>query len=233
MLTFKDLTISYQDTILEKISGTLENGKIVFLVGPNGSGKTSLLKALGGILQKKEGTLKCQETPIYLAAQFTAQSGLSGHDLLDLYEAKKSTWYEKYFLQDPLCVQTILKRPLESLSSGEKKRVLLSATLFHKSYCVLLDEPTAHLDLHHALSLKNWIQEQASCGRSFLISNHDLHWAFLFQNTQTWVLFEKSIVLRGSTQDVFRDIKLKDILGVKAELVPHRDGHLISLSYRE
>ena len=93
MLSFKNLTIGFQNPILENISGELLEGKITFLIGPNGSGKTSLLKTLSQIINPIKGVISTEDTPVYLTADPALQSGLTGNDLLDLYGSKGSKWF--------------------------------------------------------------------------------------------------------------------------------------------
>jgi iron complex transport system ATP-binding protein len=226
MLAFKNLEISFDKVILQNVSGEIAPASVTFLVGPNGSGKTSLLKALGGILKPKKGEVQTTEEPVYLSSQFYLQNGLTGHDLFDLYDIRNSKWPKT----DELAIDGLLSRPLETLSSGERQRVLLSAVLFHKSSVVLLDEPLSHLDWNFSLKLKQIIDTQTKMGRSFIISNHDLHWILNFDEAKTWVLFEKTIVLKGSTKAVFNDIKLRDVFKIKTDLVPYKDKNLVSFS---
>ncbi len=229
MLSFKNLAVGFDKNILEEISGELSNGSITFLIGPNGSGKTSLLKTLSQIIPAKKGIISTEDNPIYLSSEVSLQAGLTGEDLLDLYMSKNSKWFNLDLL-DFFEVKELLSSPLEALSAGEKQRILICAVLSHKSSIVFLDEPLNHLDWNFSLKLKKVIKNQATQGRTFLISNHDLNWALNLSETQTWVLFKKSIFLKNSTESVLNDIKLQEVFRIKTEVISSQNRKVISLT---
>ena len=232
MLSFKNLSIGHHNVVLESIEGTLETNKITFLIGPNGSGKTSLLKTLAQIIPPLKGVISTEEHPIYLTSDHQFQSGLTGKDLFDLYGSKASKWYDEEVLE-LFEIKDLLSYPLDTLSSGERQRILICAVLFHKSSLLLLDEPLNHLDWNFALKLKKIIQKYTKSGRSFLISNHDLNWSLNFEDTQTWVLFQKSIFLKNSTESVLSDVRLQKVFKIKTEIVSSPSKKIISLSELE
>jgi len=229
VLSFKKLNVGFDKNILEGISGELPESSITFLIGPNGSGKTSLLKTLSHIIPTKTGIISTSDSPVYLSSEFHLQSGLTGNDLLDLYANKTSPWFDKDMIEI-FEVKHLMNTSLDTLSSGERQRMLLLAVLSHKSSIVFLDEPLNHLDWNFSLKLKKVIQLQASKGRCFLISNHDLNWALNFKNTQTWVLFQKSIFLKNSTESVLNDIKLQEVFRIKTEVISSENRKVISLT---
>ena len=127
-------------------------------------------------------------------------------------------------------VRHLLNTSLDQVSSGERQRLLICAILSHKSNIVLLDEPLNHLDWNFSLKLKTILNNHSRRGRSFLISNHDLNWALNFGDTQTWVLFQKSIFLKNSTESVLNDIKLQQVFRIKTEIISTQNRKIISLS---
>jgi ABC-type cobalamin/Fe3+-siderophores transport system ATPase subunit len=230
MLSFKKLNVGFDSSILRDLNGELKAGSITFLIGPNGSGKTSLLKTLSHVMPALSGILSFTDRPIYFPSNINLQNGLTGNDLLDLYSTKSSKWFDEELL-DFFEVTSLLSTPLERLSSGERQRIFLSAVLSNSSSTVLLDEPLNHLDWNFSLKLKKVLIGQAKLGRAFLISNHDLNWALSFEDTQTWVLFEQSLFLNNSTESVLNDIKLQSVFRIKTEVVDAKNNKkIISLS---
>lgn len=229
MLSFKNLSVGYDKKVLEKISGEISEGQIIFLIGPNGSGKTTLLKTLSHILRPFEGIISTEDVPVYLTSDLQIQSGLTGNDLLDLYNAKNSKWFSEDLI-NTLEIKDLLNVPLENLSSGERQRMILLAVLSHPSNTVFLDEPLTHLDWNFSLKLKSILNIQMKKQRSFLISNHDLNWSLSFEQSQTWVLFKKAIFLKNTTESVLNDIKLQEVFKIKTEIIFNQNKKIISLS---
>lgn len=230
-MKFNNLDVGFQTPILKNLNGAPENG-ITFLIGPNGSGKTTLLKTLSEIIEPLSGSIELDSHSIFLNTEPQIQDGITGNDLLDLYQTKNSKWDTKNLLEY-FETKNLLTTPIEKLSSGERQRILLCAVLLNKSKWALMDEPLNHLDWNYSLKLKNIIIEQSKLGRNFLISNHDLNWALSFSDnnieTQTWVLHNQAIFFKGSTETVMNDIKLQSVFKIKIEVINSKKK-LISFS---
>ncbi len=230
-MKFTNLDVGFEFPILKNLNGTLTGG-ITFLLGPNGSGKTTLLKTLSEIIEPLDGEIISDSDVIFLTTDPKIQDGITGNDLLDLYQTKNSKWDTKNLLEY-MDAKKLLSVPFERLSSGERQRVLVCAVLLNKAPLAIMDEPLSHLDWNYSLKLKKVIIAQSKLGRKFFISNHDLNWALSFTDdslqTQTWVLHNQSIFLKGSTESVLGDIKLQDVFKVKIEIIDSKKK-LVSFS---
>ncbi len=190
----------HQDWVLQDISFQVRKGEFVGVIGPNGSGKTTLLKILYRLFSPQRGevlyenfSLKkmsrkevakkiavvSQET--YPAFPFRAiemvlmgRSPYLGHLMFespnDLEIVKKAMeWTE---------ILPIAERPIDELSGGERKRVFIARALAQEPEVVLLDEPTANLDIHHQAEFLDLILSlNREKGLTILMASHDLNLA--------------------------------------------------------
>ena len=225
MLEVRDITISYGVCdVLRDISLTLENGKTIALLGANGAGKTTLIKALNGTLPVSKGEILingkffenfsrreiaqriavvAQENetkfPVtvmefVLAGRF-ASGGTFG------WETEKDLSIAGNALQS--CdLGNFGDRLMNQLSGGERQRVVLARALATEAKILLLDEPTANLDLAHQGSMFRLIRERCT-GEDYssIVITHDLNLASEFAD-EIVLLKNGQIYAKGSPQDV-------------------------------
>ena len=242
LLEARGLSFSYHaKTILDDISLQLHPGDFVAVLGPNGVGKSTLIKLLSGALVPSKGEVLFQSKSLQqmprraVAAQiavmpqeaavafsFTAlevvlfgryphQGGLAFAAEADLKLARESLQL--------VGALHLAERQVSSLSGGEKQRVILAKTLAQDPSVFLLDEPTAHLDLaHQALAL------QAAAARAqkgaVLAVLHDCNLAALYAN-RVILLHQGKILASGSVQEMFTPALLSKCFEHPVEIVAH------------
>lgn len=188
---------------------TLSSGDILFIVGRNGSGKSTFLETIAGIIPPFKGALIKPDTITYMPSTTTIQDGVTGFDLYDLFAISRSKWKSQRIC-DVLEITSLLPRVLTDLSSGERQRVILSAVLQHAGDFVILDECLNHLDWKHAESLPGIITHAASKGRSFILTSHDLGWITRFPHASVICLEKGQILSEGKATDVLIDPKVQE-----------------------
>jgi iron complex transport system ATP-binding protein len=158
--------------VLRGIDLSLRGGDALALVGPNAAGKSTLVRALAGLLPPRSGEILLQgraltDCPRPLRARTLAP--MRGHDnaVIERVLSQTGAWE----LRD---------RPLTTLSAGERQRVALARGLAQEPAVLLLDEPAAHLDIGHVLQLFRMLDEVRARGVAVLAVVHDLQRAALW-----------------------------------------------------
>ena len=165
---------------------SLDGGQMVALVGPNGGGKTSLLRALAGV-EEARGTVvidgeevsslgEARRRPLlaFLQASRDLAWPIAARDVIALgLTTRDDTRIGDLVIS--LGLSEFADRPVNSLSTGERTRVLLARAMAAKPKLLLLDEPFAHLEPYWVLRLGEILRDLAVSGTLVLVALHDLH----------------------------------------------------------
>lgn len=232
--------------ILRKVSFRVPNGRLIGLLGPNGSGKTTLLRAVGGLLPFRGdirilGRSVRAWKPRDLAQQlaFVRQSVSLSFDfnvseLVLLGRSPHKRWLRDYTAEDRTLLADALEsvdltgfeeRSALSLSGGELQRVFLAQALAQEAGILLLDEPTAHLDVHYQFEFMELIRSLVESGRTAVAVFHDLELAGRFAD-ELIVLHRGRLAASGSAVDVLTSELIASVFRMDAQVVREGDGHL-------
>ncbi|MCX2687449.1 ABC transporter ATP-binding protein [Pseudomonas sp. DCB_AW] len=225
--------------LLQGVDLRVEQGEFVGLIGPNGSGKTSLLRCAYRANEPAEGRVRLGGDDLWQrSARWSAQRiavvlqefpdafGLSVGDIVAMGRAPHKGLFDGDTAEDARQVAQALaqvglagegERAFASLSGGEKQRVLLARALVQTPQLLLLDEPTNHLDPRYQLEL---LQHLRGLGLSILASFHDLNLAAAFCD-RLYVIDGGRIVACGTPQQVLTPALLLQVFGVEALVDPH------------
>ena len=228
--------------LLDDIDLQVHPGEFVGLIGPNGSGKTSLLRCAyrftrpdgGRVLLENEDIW--QQSPRWVAQrvavmlqEFPEDFGLSVRDVVAMGRTPHQGWFDSHDDQALIvaCLQRLglharADQGFAPLSGGEKQRVLLARALVQQPRLLILDEPTNHLDPRYQLAL---LEHLRGTGLGLLASFHDLNLAAAFCD-RLYVLNAGRIVAQGTPEQVLTEHRLAQVFGVRAlvdrhPLAPH------------
>jgi len=236
-LTVKDLSVSIgKQTIVHDVALKVTNKQFVGLIGPNGCGKSTLLKSIYKIIKPKQGEVFLSELDVLrsspkivskqlgvvgqfneLSFDFTASEmvmmGRTPHK--GLLEADHSKDYE--IVQDALRkvnLESYADRSYNSLSGGEKQRVILARALAQQPQFMVLDEPTNHLDIKYQLQILQ-IVKQLNIG--LLAALHDLTLAAKYCD-YLYVLKKGQVFASGKPEDVLSKELIREVFEVDCEI---------------
>jgi ABC-type Fe3+/spermidine/putrescine transport system ATPase subunit len=206
------------ENVLKDIRFTMKKGERLAIMGATGSGKTSLLKIIAGLMQADAGSVFFEgnkvagplETLIpghpgiaYLSQYFELRPNFFVHEVLEY--ANELPTMEATEIYKVCEIDHLLQRKTTELSGGEKQRVALARLLSTKPQLLILDEPFSHLDLPHKNAIKKVIENSAALfGFSIMLVSHDasdvLPWA-----DRLLVLENGSIIEEGTPQNLYQN----------------------------
>jgi iron complex transport system ATP-binding protein len=235
--------------VVDEVSLTVAAGDLVGILGPNGSGKTTLLKMLSGTLTPSAGTIAFDRRPLSewkrrdLARRIALvpQETHAPFDftVLDIVLMGRFPHLGTFTLEGPadlsIAQQALAStgtsafehRPFATLSGGEKQRVVIASALAQSPELLLLDEPTASLDLGHQIDVELLLAGlNRDRGVTLVLSTHDLNLAAALCR-QLILLRDGRVIAQGPTDEVLTPDTVRALYGVEADVHRHPvAGHL-------
>ena len=229
--------------VLRDIDLSVDNGQVVALVGPNGAGKSTLIRVLSGVVAARAGEARLNGVDllrlppadrarrvavvgqmIKLPEAFTVGEivlmGRTPHLALWGGESQKDceiAWQAMRRTQ----VEGLADRRVGELSGGEQQRVVIARALAQEPQVLLLDEPTAHLDLKHQVAVLDLVRALAhDHDLAVLLTLHDLNQAAQYAD-RVALLEQGRVVAQGPAQEVFTADRLSAIYGVAVTIGVH------------
>jgi iron complex transport system ATP-binding protein len=235
--------------VIDEVSVAVAPGDLVGILGPNGSGKTTLLKLLSGTLTPSAGTIQFDRRPLSgwkrrdLARRIALvpQETHAPFDftVLDIVLMGRYPHLGAFALEGPadlsIARQALAStgtsafedRPFATLSGGEKQRIVIASALAQSPELLLLDEPTASLDLGHQLDVQLLLAGlNRDRGVTMVLSTHDLNLAAALCR-HLILLHGGRVVAQGPTEHVLTPDTVRALYGVEADVHRHpAAGHL-------
>lgn len=243
-MTAENLSFSYsQDlnsAVFLDISFSVRPGDVFCLLGPNGTGKSTLLKCLAGILKIQRGRVLFGERDLlsfkipeiarrigYVPQGLTSAFPFRIKDIVVMGRAPHLSILASPSRRDVelslQALQTVgilhlAERPCNSVSGGEWQLALIARALVQQPEILLLDEPTSHLDLGNQMKILQVIKELSAAGMTIVMASHAPDHAFLVSNVAA-ILDKGGISEIGAPDDVVTEKNLKAAYGADVKVV--------------
>lgn len=225
--------------VLDGISLEVEPGELVGMIGPNGAGKTTLLRLIDGILTPDTGEIELDGTPVAalsskdlsrrvaVVPQHTTLSfDFSIRDVVAMGRHPYTGRFDRIGPSERQLVEAAMyrthvhdlaERPFSEVSGGERKRVLIARAIAQETPAMLVDEPTASLDINHQLAVFELLEELVADEKAILAAIHDLDLAARYCD-RLLLLDRGSIVAAGDPAEVLTPDLLHTAYGVETSI---------------
>ncbi|NFF91238.1 ABC transporter ATP-binding protein [Clostridium botulinum] len=254
-ITTTNLAIAYEDKlIVDGLNMNIPKEKITTIIGPNGCGKSTVLKTVGRILKPKEGlvylngddirnlsTKEVAQKMAILPQSPQAQGGLTVGELVSYGRFPHKKGFGKLSPEDKKVIEWALDitkltefevTMVDNLSGGQRQRVWIAMALAQQTDLILLDEPTTYLDMAYQLEVLELLynlNRKQSC--TIVMVLHDLNLAARFADYMI-AIRDGSIIKCGTPKEIMTKEVLKDTFNIDAEIVwGSKTGRPTCISY--
>jgi len=241
------VTLGYGDrVVLRGASLAVREGELVGVIGPNGSGKTTLVRAAARVIEPSAGSVTLHGRPLGLygrrelarALAVIPQEGapLFPFTVLETVLMGRAPWLRPFAFEGEedlraarealraVGAEDLAERDLAELSGGERQRVVVARALAQGTRVLLADEPTAHLDLRHAVAVFALLRELRDArGLAVVVVTHDVNLAAMHCDRLV-LLARGGVAAEGTPGDVLRPDLLGDAFGTPVAVETRSDG---------
>ncbi|GAA4815477.1 ABC transporter ATP-binding protein [Nocardioides caeni] len=247
-ITAAGLRLAYGDrVVVDDLTTTIPAGQVTTIIGPNGCGKSTFLRAIARLLKPKAGEVLLDGKAItsmrtrdvarvlgMLPQSPTAPEGLTVADLVAKGRHPHQSWLRQWSRDDEAEVDVALRltgmqalagRPVDELSGGQRQRAWISMALAQETDVLLLDEPTTYLDLAHQVEVLDLVDKlHADLGRTIVMVLHDLNLAARYSD-HLIVMRDGKVVTSGPPADVIDAELLRDVFGLESQVLVDPVSH--------
>ena len=249
VVEFSNVTSGYGDSpVIQDVSIKIWPGQFVAVVGPNGGGKTTLLRTILGILRPSAGGVSLRGTGLkgtalekigYVPQLETIDWNfpITVEEVILMGLFRKNHWFRRMRKEDQEKLEKVMerlnlsglgKRHIRELSGGQQRAVFLGRALLGEPDLILLDEPTAGLDIRSRDDVIHFLHEINHHGVTIVITAHDLNWVAAHL---PWVIcLNRRVIAEGSPQEVFTSSVLRETY--RGEIVVFQHDGMIMIGER-
>ncbi len=252
-ISINNIDFAYNGTpVLKGINCNIDKGDFIAIVGPNGSGKSTLLKCMNGILQPRKGNISINDknikhhhlrnlakTMAYVPQNKYDKTSSTVFDTVLLGRKPYISWKPSYSDMEmtsqiitELQLENIAMKDINKLSGGQQQTVFIARALAQQPDILLLDEPTANLDLKHTIEIMEMLKGLCNKGLTVIIALHDINLAMRYTN-KIMMLKEGEVFAYGG-KSIITEKNLETLYDIKVKVIEHNDTlHVIPLQTLE
>ncbi len=236
MIKIRDLYYSVENlTLFENADLEIPTGKLTIVAGPNGAGKTTMLKLISGIVKPQKGEIISEAKELfYLPQRIKYPQGITLTEYIESYFYKNNwTWFlskqEKNKINDAISLMELSDKKdvlIDNLSSGELQKANIALGIVSDADLILLDEPTANMDLVNRIKVLEFIKKLTQKGISIVAILHDINLSVAYGD---WFLgFTKNHkIISDEKEKFFTAENLKEIFGIDFKVIKdNEDIHI-------
>jgi iron complex transport system ATP-binding protein len=237
ILELRDVSLGYNtrkntSIILNAVNGSASDGEMISVIGANGVGKSTLLRSIIGLQKPLDGSIYLDGRDVsvysqsqlaryfsYVSASSTSSSNLTVYELVTLGRFPHTNWIGRLKPVDRDIIEASIEnvglasfrnRKLNEMSDGERQRAMIARALAQDTRFIVLDEPTAYLDLPNKYELIYLLRSIVELERKTVIyTTHDLHIA-IGESDKIWLL-GKSDLFEGAPEDLMKEGRFADL----------------------
>ncbi len=243
ILEVENLSYSWgENEVFQNLNFSVENNKVIAILGKNGAGKTTLLKCINRILQPMSGNVKIDSKDIssldlvelskmvsYVPQSIMSNFPMEVFDVVLLGRRPHINWtigdVDREKVSETLKffnLEDFAFRNFNQLSGGERQRVIVAKAVSQDSSIFLMDEPTSDLDLKNQIEIMKKIKALVSDndrGKAAIIAIHDINIAARFADF-IFLLDKGEIRAKGTPEEVLTEKNIEQVFGVTSEVIP-------------
>ncbi|GAB2832887.1 ABC transporter ATP-binding protein [Actinocorallia aurea] len=227
-------------TIVDDLDLDIPDGKVTAVIGPNGCGKSTTLRALGRLLKPRAGsvildgelidklpTRDVARTIGVLPQSPIAPGGLTVAELAARGRHPHQSWYKPWSEKDEAAVTEALartelldlrERQVDELSGGQRQRAWIAMVLAQGTDLLLLDEPTTFLDLAHQIDVLDLVRELNGDGHTVVMVLHDLNLAARYAHHLV-AMRDGRVAAQGGPEEVLTADLVRDVFDLDAQII--------------
>ena len=238
LLRLEQLVAGYEPgrPVIRGIDLTLDPGEFLGLIGPNGCGKSTLIRTITGVLRLQKGTVRLRgcdlstltqkeraRTMAVVPQSDSGSFGFSVRDVVAMGRNPHMQWYQGLGPHDEEIIDRALQqtgtgelqdRKITELSGGERQRVIIARALAQKPQILLLDEPTNHLDINHQIEVFDLLLDlNQSHDIAMICVTHDLNFAAQYCS-ELMMMREGKTYAVGLPEQVITTEAIREVYGI-------------------
>lgn len=241
ILRTEDLVIGYNgNALLSPINLSLNGGDMIALIGPNGVGKSTLFKTLTAHIKPIRGNVKLKGKDLFsyspkeraslIGIVLTERPDEMFLNVFDIVASGRSPYTnffgkieksDEYIIKESLeivGVINLIDRLFNTLSDGEKQKVMIAKSIAQNTPIIFMDEPTAFIDYPGKIELFSLMKRLTKkCGKTIVFSSHDLE-LLLRYTDKLWMLSSDKPVLSGDSDILLKGGKIKEYFNLKDDI---------------